>query len=313
MTSEDDAMAAVGLLAGGIPGFNEDTVTVMVQQLSISTTDGDALIDVCREISLTWTGKMRPSLHEIMVEYHKHPAVVEAREERAAAHRLREIDASKWCQGTGWITELDGSLRPCERCNPVLATIYARPDDWERFLSGLPLDLLRDKDMFPKDYLLPPACKHDSRHDDDPSQRVLTFAEGMAVANDAYRAMTGRNIGDKPVADPRTAERVIVDVGYEDAHGNHIARFTDVLEAFRGDQARCRASLNAIGRRLADTDTGHLILKPAAEPPEAGWDPRDRPPAPSDTPESAEGTTAPLDAAGLMVEAIAETARRVEE
>jgi len=317
MTTTDQAYAAAGLLIAGIPGFSFDdevVLTKFVEQLRDGTDDGDALNDVCREMSRTWTGKLRPSMHQILTAYHEHPAVREQREERAVAARLA-APATPWCGGTGWIPDTGGEpgwLRPCPRCNPKLDEVFRNPDNWEKYLDGTELEHLVE---VPKDWTRPPACKLDTRHDDDPRQRTVSWAEGQALMNDAYREATGRNIGDKAIGDPGRAEAAIRDHGHQNRDGGWECSFVKVLNVFGGDQRLTRASLDALGGRLTDDDYGRTLV--LGEPPQplqhlsGGRTPRPAAPVP---PETADGPTEPVTAEERsMADALAETARLLGE
>lgn len=300
-------MTALSHLVGALGGFDDPAVDEFCAQFELLD-DPVALDDVCRELARTWTGRWRPRPAEVLVAYQEHPAVREAREARSADVRLASIGSTPWCQGTGWIDGPEdrrgATLRPCPRCNPILAEIFRDSDKWDRYMSGTPSAHLYER---PKDFVMPPNCKAETFHE---PERLIGWEEGRAIMNDAYRAVTGRNIAETPRPDPVVAERAIRSVGVQDRQGRWIATFTDVLEAFRGDQARCRASLNAIGRRLTDTDTGRLVLEPAPEPPEGA---AERLGGPSGTPTAPESPEGLVDATAMMVAALGETARRVVE
>ena len=141
---------------------------------------------------------------------------------------------------------------------------------------------------------------------DESGGRIVPFGEGQAIANDAYRSLYGRDIGEAPVPNPEFAENLIIKEGRRDREGRWLARYTDVLRGFRGDQARCQASLKAIGsRRLAHDMRGNLALSPPDE--------RIAPPAPERASEPPPPSERPPEASGLLAEALGTTRRRMEE
>jgi hypothetical protein len=132
----------------------------------------------------------------------------------------------------------------------------------------------------------------------------------MAIANDAYRSITRRNIGEAPVPNPDLAENLIVLKGRRDKDGNWVADYADVLQGFRGDQRATQVSLKALGRRL--TGQGKLTLAPPDEPagPLAARNPT---PAPSGAPRSPLPSERPPDTSTLLSEAIGITIKRLGE
>jgi len=316
MTTTDEAYAAAGLLIGGIPGFGFDDEVVLkkfIEQLRDNFPDGDALTDVCRDMSMSWTGKTRPSMHDIKMAYQDHPAVREVRETRLADARLADIGKEPWCEGTGWIhtaSDTRSPSKPCHRCNPVLYEIFRDSDKWNRYLHGTPAAHLQD--VFGKDFVMPPSCKRDSHHD---PERIVGFEEGQAIMNDAYREATGHDIGVMPRGNPTRAEQAIRDVGYQDRQGHWKASFQAVLAEFGDNQALCRASLDALGPRLTDVDYGGtLILGGPPQPLQPLSHGRGPVPAAPVTPETADGPTEPQTAHDRsMADALAETARLLGE
>lgn len=87
--TEEEAMRAVGFLAGGLAGFSEDAVTMFVDQFERHD-DGEAMAEVCEQIALTWRphdhgGALRPGIGEVLDLYRKHPRVAAEREARTDA------------------------------------------------------------------------------------------------------------------------------------------------------------------------------------------------------------------------------------
>jgi hypothetical protein len=129
-----------------------------------------------------------------------------------------------------------------------------------------------------------------------------TWSEGQAIANDEYRNLFGRNPGEDPLANPVYAAQVIEREGRRDLEGNWLARYVDVLRAFRGDHPRTQRSLHALGSRLQWDNRGRLTLRPerATEPPAASYDPPAAP-EPTEPADSLRGATE------LMRQALGET------
>ena len=75
---------------------------------------------------------------------------------------------------------------------------------------------------------------------DESGGKIVPHNEGFAIANDAYRSLYGRNIGEPPIPNPEYAENLIIKEGRRDRDGNWLAHYTDVLRGFRGDPARRR-------------------------------------------------------------------------
>jgi hypothetical protein len=140
---------------------------------------------------------------------------------------------------------------------------------------------------------------------DQSGGRIVAFGEGQAIANDAYKAITGRNIGEAPIPNPEFAENLIINEGRRDREGNWVARYSDVLRGFRGDQSRAQVSLRAIGRRLAGDNRGNLVLRPPDEPYQS--------PAPESAAPTPPPSERPPEASGLLAEALGTTRRRMEE
>ena len=140
---------------------------------------------------------------------------------------------------------------------------------------------------------------------DQSGGRIVAFGEGQAIANDAYKAITGRNIGEPPIPNPEFAENLIINEGRRDREGNWVARYSDILRGFRGDQSRAQVSLKAIGRRLAGDNRGNLVLRPPDEP--------YQPPAPESAAPTPPPSERPPEASGLLAEALGTTRRRMEE
>lgn len=94
--TEDEAMRAVGYLAGGLSGFGDDAVSMFVEQF-IKQDDAAAMEEVCERIALGWRphehgGAMRPGIGEVLDAYRKHPRVEAERQastDRALASDTR--------------------------------------------------------------------------------------------------------------------------------------------------------------------------------------------------------------------------------
>jgi hypothetical protein len=141
------------------------------------------------------------------------------------------------------------------------------------------------------------------------SDRVVPWHEGQAIAADKYRDLHGREIGDKVIPNPAFAATLIENQDHRDRDGNALARYTDVLRGFRGDQQTTLASLAAIGPRLIRDNTGRLLLRPPPETPE----PRYAPPAPTPLPEQSQAVSEPTAIGAGLSAALADTARRMNE
>jgi hypothetical protein len=233
MTTDDDAWAAVGLLASTIPGFDEDTITTFVTQFLANTEDGAVLREVCGTFAATWTGKGRPKSTDVLARYNEHPTVRTEREARIAAAMMSE----------------DGG-------------------------------------------------------------RVVPYSEGRAILAAEYKAVYGRELGMEPVADPVFAETLIRNEDHQDRDGNWLAHYKDIVRGFRFDQARCQASLKALGRRLIWANNGRLLLKPPPDLPQTTPEPRLAPQAalPAPTP-----SDDPVDAGSLMRDALGVTRERITD
>lgn len=316
MTTEDEAVHAAGLLIGSIGGFTEDAAKVFIQQLEKHTEDGEALIEVCDRMSTTWAGKFRPSLGEILDEYRQHPRVAAEREARATATATATAirTGATHCDGTRWIA-VDGGFKPCPRCHPYLADLYADRDKWnDRYRAGVQVHELHPQvtmthgQMHPE-IPLPPPCKTDTRYD---PERIPGHDEGMALRNDAYRAVTGRNIGEDPVPSPVLAAEIIQRLGHFDLRREvWMTTYATVLGEFGGDQARTRVSLKALGARLTHANNGNLTLSVenrVSESPASYKSPR----APSAA-EPSPPPDRPLSATDIVSEAIGATRRLITE
>lgn len=304
-------MRAAGFLAGGIPGFNEDAVTVFVKQF-MKHDDAAAMAEVCERMATSWEGRMRPSLGEVLDEYRRHPRIAAEREASTAAAMARTAGGAKHCTGGGWVDvpEGNGLRKPCPRCSPYLADVYSDVDKWERYLTGTPLHELHEAVTWDNhlrkmkmEVPMPPPCKVDTVHD---PERIVDFADGMAKFHDEYRSVYGREMGDPVVANPVYAADVIMRDGTFDPNREvwH-ASYVQVSGAFRGDHARATAALRALGRRLSWDDRGKLTLRP---PDEATPSPAPEGAAPPPPPPER-----PQDASGLLSAALGETRRRMEE
>jgi hypothetical protein len=311
--TRDEAMMAVGFLAGGIPGFGEDALAIFTRAFEHEDFPG-AMAEVCERLARTWepgpSGAFIPSLREVLDEYRRHPLVVAEREASVAAALARR-GTSEHCNGNRWVSTPDGQ-KPCPRCNPVLAEIFKTPDRWERFSGGIQTHELTDMVTFTDrkgmkvEGGLPPACKTDTRYD---PERIPGFADGMAIARDEYRSVYGREIGDSVVANPQYAIDIIERDGlYDPENGVWYSTFTQVLDGFRGDYKRTIASLHGVGpRRLAWDNRGRLMLRPAPPAPES----------PGQTPlaggpgEAAGPPDAPMDVGGFA-DALRATRQRIE-
>lgn len=223
--TDDEALRAVGTLAGGLNGFTSTHVDEFHAQF-LKLDDPDSLLEVCQDYVRT-NANVRPSVGDVVSHYHQHPQVRAAREARIAEAML----------------------------------------------------------------------------DESVGAEVVSFSEGWAIANDAYKARYGRNIGEAPVPNPEFAETLIINQKRRDRNGDWHAMYTDVLHGFRDDQARASASLDAIGRRLTRSN-GHLVLRPPDEPYAPPAPPQAAPP-----PSPPERTS---DASGLLSEAIGVTISRME-
>jgi hypothetical protein len=142
--------------------------------------------------------------------------------------------------------------------------------------------------------------------------RVVPHSEGLAIANDAYRSLYSRNMGEAPTATPAVAEALIENGGRQDRYGNWVAHYTDVLRGMRGDQARTQASLHALGRRLLWDGRGNLTLRPPDIPTTLAGE-RNPPPAPEDAAPPPDPSERPPDPSGLLSKAIGITRSRMED
>lgn len=310
--TESEAIHCVGLLAGGLSGFGEDAVEVYTDQIMKRADDFEAMSEVCEQIVATWKpvehgGAFRPGLGEILDEYRNHPRVAAQREASTAAALARTVGATH-CTGSGWVDvpDGDGLRKPCPRCNPYLAEVYADADKWARYRNGAALSDLHDgvnrgRDGAMKVESMSAPCKVDTRYD---PERIVDFAEGMQIARDEYRSLYGREIGDSVVANPVYAADIIMRDGtFDPLREVWRATYSDVANGFNQDHARAIASLHGLGRRLTHDNSGKLTLRPPSEPAPALPAATDPPPPPSER---------PPDASGLLAEALGETRRRME-
>ena len=281
--TEDEAYAAVGILAGALPGWPANATDVFVEQFMKHAADGAAMREVCENIAATWRGEFRPSLGEVLDEYRRHPSVA-AERASSVAEALAKTAGATHCAGNGWVEvpASNGLRRPCPRCSPYLSDVYDDPEKWERYLNGTGLDELHDQVTKGRDGRLkmetpmPPPCRTDTRYD---PERFPDFAEGMAIAADEYRSLYGREIGDAVIGNPEFAALVIENYDhYDPVNEVHYATFAIVVDGFSGNYARAIASLNALGKRLTWDSRGKLTLRPAPEtPPDDSGGPDDRP------------------------------------
>jgi hypothetical protein len=283
--TEDDALRAVGLLVGGIGGFNDDAVVTYTRGL-MREDNAEAMFEVCDRLSRTWKGRFKPSLPEVLDEYQHHPDVAAEREMRLAeALSARGASSSKTCGGTGWVLDDDGTaFKPCFRCNPFLATVWMDGDKWQRWLQGTSLadlhdDLSKDRSgEMSAEYPMPQPCKPLSDRTEGPAPRRLTMAEGMLMAGDEFRSMYGRAMGDVIRPNPSYARDVIERIGtFDSATETWRTTYTEVAREFRFDHARCIPSIDGIGADVARDTHGHITLRrppEAQEAAEAPWTPR---------------------------------------
>ena len=98
--NEDESMAALGHLVGGLNGFTDAAVDEFNAQFQ-KLDDAAALNDVCQEIAGSWQERWRPTVGDVITRYHSHPRVREAREARVAAAMLEETAGQPVTYGEG--------------------------------------------------------------------------------------------------------------------------------------------------------------------------------------------------------------------
>lgn len=315
--TENEAFHAVGLLIGGVAMWPEAATDGFVTTFVNHADDAEAMIEVCDRIAVSWRDRAgRPSVGDVLDEYRRHPRVAAEREASASASMARSA-GSTWCEGTGMIATSDG-MRPCPRCNPYLADVYADPARWnDRYRAGTPLHELHGSLTVTHGQLrsetpMPPPCKRDTHHDPD---RFVSAAEGVQRAEDQHRSMFGRGIDEPPVANPMFAAEIIEGSGHFDPYREvWTSTYSVVVDAFRGDHARARVSLKALGARLTHANNGNLTLRPNERPDEPGSPPQ--PPAQSPAPHGAAEPSPPSErplSAKVLAEALGKTRRLMEE
>ena len=87
--TEDQAMAALGHLVGGLNGFNDASIDEYMAQFQ-KLDDAAALDEVCEELVRTWSDRWKPTVGDVIAAYHAHPRVREEREAHVAAAMLDE-------------------------------------------------------------------------------------------------------------------------------------------------------------------------------------------------------------------------------
>jgi hypothetical protein len=98
-----------------------------------------------------------------------------------------EVHVRGGCDGSRWINAEGGSA-PCQRCNPVLARIYADQELWKLWrTTGMPTNAFQ-----PGAENTLGACPVDHWH--DPAEGVMTPRDGLEVARAAYLADGGTDM-----------------------------------------------------------------------------------------------------------------------
>jgi hypothetical protein len=312
--TEDEAMQAAGMLAGGIPGFGVDAVATFVREFE-KEDNGAAMIAVCEHMARNWKGRFRPSLGDVLDAYRRHPTVAAEREMRVAEALAAAGAPTKGCDGSGWVIGSEGRRKPCFRCNPFLSSIFMEPDQekWGRWMQGVSIsdlhnDLSTDRSgEMSAEYPMPPSCavSHRQEPGGPPAPRIVSAAEGMRIADDEHRSMYGRGIGESFKPNPVFATEVIERVGtFDPMREVYVTTYTQVLVEFRGDHARCKASLEGIGSRFAMDTSGHIALKGVLEEPEShDYIPR----GPVAPPPTVAAGDRPLGASQVMSDALGKT------
>jgi hypothetical protein len=295
--NDQEAYHAVGLLIGGVKFWPEAATDAFVHSFEEGVDDPQAMIEVCSRIGMAWGDQPgHPTLKEVFDEYRKHPRVVAERESTTARAMARTVGATH-CDGSRWVdtTDSDGvrRKRPCPRCNPLNA-IYGDEDKWARWRVGA-----AGKELLGEVGPPLPACKVDTWHE---TERMLGPGEGMAIARDAYRSAYGRDLGEPPVPNSVFAVDVIQRLGrFDPTREVWRISFAQFLDEFRGDQARARASLKELGRRVDHDERGVVTLRLP-----------DEEPVPVRAPDPLPSERTP-DPSGLLAEALGTTRRRMEE
>lgn len=197
----DDAMRALGILVGAVPGpWNDDVIDVWTEQFE-RLDDAASLEGAVTTLVTQWTSTYRPSLGEVIEAYHA-----------ARNYRVRRLlPSTTHCDGSGWV-DRGGQFVPCHRCNPALADVFADQEKHEAWLSGTPLWSLDVGVERKRDGRLrytsgdPPQCHraHDGGVLDLPQ------GKGVAVARAAYEAEV-KSLGRKPKW--KQAAAVVAEVG----------------------------------------------------------------------------------------------------
>jgi hypothetical protein len=269
-------MQAVGVLVGGLGGFNEQAIATYVRSFMREADNAAAMMDVCTDFAQNWKGGFKPSLPVVLDAYRHHPIVTTEREMRVAEALAAQGVPMKGCNGSGWVIGKDSLRKPCNLCNPFLSSIYMEGGDkWERWLAGTSLadlhnDLSQDRSgEMSAEYPMPQPCKPSTRQDpDQPPPRRVSVAEGMQIAADEFRAMYGRELGKPFNPNPVYAAEVIERIGtFDPIREVWVTSYTEVVREFRGDHARALASLQAIGSRLLHDTHGSLALQGVPDEP----------------------------------------------
>ncbi len=175
----NDAYAAAGVLVGACPGpWTDDVIDVWADAFA-RLNEPRTLLHCVQRFALNWTGQYRPALGE----------VIQAYEEAVQFQRRRALpsSASVHCDGSGWIGTGAG-YRPCKRCNPAAAAVFADADKLERWRSGeriVELDVGVEKGKAGAAKWVggaPPQCSPAV----DGQALTLPPAVGVGVARDAY-------------------------------------------------------------------------------------------------------------------------------
>lgn len=176
--TEDEAMACLGVLIGTTPGPWPDSAIEQWIEAFMRVDQPSTLRIVCQRAAERYVGQYRISLGEIMTTYH----------DQVRFKRVRALPSGiAHCDGSGWIGSADG-LRPCARCNPAIARVFAESSDLDRYRDGVPLHELgvgvertRGGKMR-HEHGDPPQCQ--PAHDD--GLMVVSREVGWQVARDAY-------------------------------------------------------------------------------------------------------------------------------
>lgn len=127
--SEDEALAALGVLIGATPGpWTDDVVSVWIEAFE-RLDQPNTLRTVCMLAAEEHRDRYRIPLGEVVARYWE-----QTRYQRAKA--LPSGVAQ--CDGSGWMPTA-GGMRPCPRCNPGLHTVWSSADLLERYRHGASL------------------------------------------------------------------------------------------------------------------------------------------------------------------------------